>query len=162
MAKEGFSKELIAVVVDFWAKALVPPPDDFATPQDAAAMTRLATHNPVAMSVIDRSRMRMTPTPEKLELFKVKLAELLEEPYPDGTPERDRPYGVWSPRWMEVRTDYEAQGILLLAAVHADINKMAFPFKTRVEIRRGKVTVGFPPRVLFEGPPSVGSFGQID
>lgn len=162
MAKSGFSEALIDACVDFWAKALVPPEEEFATPQDAAAMTRLMTHNPVGASVIDRARARMKPTPEKLELFKTKLRELLAEPYPDGTDPRERPYGCISPRWVELRTDYQAQGLLLLAAKHAGISDMAFPFKTIVTIKHGRVTTGFPPRVLFEGPAPVGPFGQVD
>lgn len=161
MAKSGFSAELIASVVDFWAKTLSSDEEEAATQQDDAAMLRLMTSNPAAASGIGKSRQRLKPPPEKIEVFKKKLAELLEEPI-GGVDTQERAYGVISPRWIEVRTDYQAQGLLLIAAKHAGISDMAFPFKTIVTIKHGRVTTGFPPRVLFEGPAPVGPFGQVD
>ena len=113
------------------------------------------------LTAIDAIGARVHPTlPERPEVFAEKLREFLIEPYPDGTDPRERPYGCITPRWIQLRTDYQAQGLLALAAKAAGISDMAFPFKTVLLIKHGCIIErdGFGKKI-FEGPAPEGPFG---
>ena len=158
MPKSGFSEELMKVAVEYWVNQLrgdAPPTDG-----DEYARDRLALSNPPALGLIERVQSRLKPNEEQLKVFAEKLREFLIEPYPDGTDPRERPYGCITPRWIQLRTDYQAQGLLALAAKAAGISDMAFPFKTVLLIKHGCIIErdGFGKKI-FEGPAPEGPFG---
>lgn len=130
--KTVFSEGLINAAVEFWARCLDPDPEVAATPQDDRAMLRLNESAPAAVGIIETVRKRRKPAPEKVVIFREELRKLLRDPEPG--------YCVFSTNHVELRTDYEAQGLLYIAAKAAGISTMGFPFKTWLELRNGRAT----------------------
>lgn len=97
-------------------------------------MLRLNLDHPTGAGIIETVRKRMRPSPEKVAIFREELRKLLRDPEPG--------YCVFSTNHVELRTDYEAQGLLYDAAKTAGINTMSFPFKTWLQLRDGRVTSG--------------------
>lgn len=132
--KTTFSDGLIDAAVEFWAKTLDPDPEVAATPQDDAAILRLNLDKPAFTGMFERVRQLCKPTPEQILIFRYELRRLLREP--------ERVYGVISTSHIELRTDYDPQGLLFLAAETAGIKGKAFPFKTWLTLSEGRATSG--------------------
>jgi hypothetical protein len=139
--------KLVEAVVRWWSSLMKYPADKLAQDKLPFHATRVLTN------------ARRAPVPqEKVAVFEATLRALLLDPK-----QHRRGYGMFAyPTVFDLETDYEPRSQILIEALKAaGIAFFHLPFKTRMEIRDGVVTIGsgdrkgtrvYPPTEKIDGP----------
>ncbi len=118
-----FREEHILLVSNWWAATLSRHGPAFA-PEPHMALAR-------------KLQARLIPSPEKIEAFRFALADLLRTSEVPRVLTGLGPaiWGVTGTRSITLAVEYNAMGLLQMAAKSAGVSDMAFPWKTKMYMR---------------------------